>query len=307
MTARTRLWLACLGLTATAFFWAVNAVIGRATVGEIPPITLAFWRWIAAFLILAPLGVPAVIRQWSVVRARWLAMTVIATCSVGLFNTLLYIAAQTTTALNIAMMNASLPIAVALAAHFALGEHLNTRRSLGITLGLVGILVIITEGDPARLARLQFVPGDLVMLAAVVAWTVFSVVLRRAAVPLTAPAFLTVQIGLGIPVIAPFYLAETAMTGLHLPGADDYWIYLVVALGPSLLAYLFWNNGVRTVGASRAALFLYLVPVFAAGLGYLVLDERLAFFHGIGGAFILIGLILAVRQSVPRVTAPDAR
>jgi len=288
--------LASAGLVATASFWAVNAIIGRAMVGEIPPLGLAFWRWVLAFSILAPFGVPAVYRQWPVVRARWKALVVIATFSVGLFNTLLYIAAQTTTALNIAMMNATLPIAVAFGAHFALREYLNLQRSMGIALGFLGILVIITEASLTRLLTLQFVPGDLVMLSAVASWTLFSVVMRWATVPLTPIAFLTVQIAFGIPIVAPFYIGESMLSGAYLPRVEHLWVFAVVAIGPSLLAYAFWNNGVKVIGASRAALFLYLIPVVAAVLGYLLLDERLAVFHAIGGVLILLGLTLAVRE-----------
>ena len=294
--SRKRILLACAGLTGTAFFWATNAVLGRATVGEIPPISLAFWRWVTALIILAPIGIPAVIRQWPTVKRHWRAMVVLAALSVGLFNTLLYVAAQTTTALNIALMNASLPIALGLAAHFTLGERLDPIRGLGIALGFFGILTIITEADPMRLLRLEFVPGDLVMLGAVASWSTFSVVLRRQAVPLSAAAFLTVQIALGIPVVAPFYIAEISQVGLQLPNPANFWIFLTVAVGPGLLAYTFWNNGVRTIGASRAALFLYLIPVFAAILGYIFLGERLAAFHAVGGVFILAGLLLASRR-----------
>jgi drug/metabolite transporter (DMT)-like permease len=121
-------------------------------------------------------------------------------------------------------------------------------------------------------------------------------VLRRQAVPLTATAFLTVQIALGIPVVAPFYLIEISQVGLQLPTLQNAWVFLTVAVGPGLLAYAFWNNGVRTIGASRAALFLYLIPVFAAILGGIFLGERLAAFHAFGGALILAGLLLASRS-----------
>jgi len=295
MSPRRSLILACAGLTATGFFWALNAVIGRGTAGEIPPVALAFWRWVLAFLLLAPFGIPAVARQWAVARAHWRSLIVLATFSVGLFNTLLYIAAQTTSALNIALINSSLPISVGLVAHFVLQERLTPPRAAGIALGFFGILIIITEANPSRLLALNFVPGDLIMLAAVASWTTFSIVLRKAAVPLSALAFLTLQIGLGIPVITPFFLVESLLGGLHLPRVDNLWIYLIVALGPSLLAYQFWNNGVRRIGASRAALFLYLVPIFATVLGYFFLDERLALFHAAGGSLIFLGLLLATR------------
>lgn len=294
------LWLAYAGLTATALFWAANAVVARGTSTEIPPLALSFWRWALALLLVAPFGLPQVRAHWRVVRQRWRSLAVLAALSVGLFNTLLYLAAQTTSALNIALLNSAMPVLVSLLAWLILRDPVGRARALGIALALGGVLVIIGRGDPALLARLDFQPGDLIMLGAITSWGLFSVLLRREAVPLPALPFLTVQIALGLPVILPFYLWETAVRGPFVPAPELLWVFPFVAIFPGILAYRFWNHGVARIGPARSAMFLYLVPVFAAGLGGAFLGERLAAFHGAGGVLILLGLFLATRARSTR-------
>lgn len=294
------LWLAYLGLTLTPLFWAANAVAARGTAGEIPPVTLAFWRWIIALIILLPIGLPGLLQHRNIVRQHWRDMLPIAALSVGAFNTLLYVAAQTTTALNIALFNSTLPIAVALMAWVVLGDMINRSKGTGILFGLCGMLVIITEATPARLLGLDFATGDLVMLAAVLCWASFSILLRRNQIPLPAMSFLLLQIALGLPFILPFFLWESAAYGWYLPPTEVAWIFPFVAIFPGILAYAFWNRGVQTVGPARSAMFLYLIPVFAALLGGLILNESLALFHAGGGLLILIGLYLAARPTPSR-------
>lgn len=294
------LWLAYLGLTLTPLFWAANAVAARGTAGEIPPVTLAFWRWVIALLILLPIALPTLMAHRQIVRQYWRDMLPIAALSVGAFNTLLYVAAQTTTALNIALFNATLPIAVALMAWAVLGDAITRPKGIGITLGLLGMLVIITEATPTRLIGLDFAAGDLVMVAAVLCWASFSILLRRNRIPLPAMSFLLLQIILGLPFIIPFFIWESVAHGIYVPPVEIAWIFPFVAIFPGILAYAFWNRGVTFVGPARSAMFLYLVPVFAALLGGLLLNESLAAFHAAGGLLILVGLYLAARPDASR-------
>jgi len=172
------------------------------------------------------------------------------------------------------------------------------RQAAGISLALAGMIAVVARGRWQTLAQLDFQPGDLIMVAAICCWALFSVLLRRQNVPLDPIAFLTAQIALGLPVILPFYLLELALTGGFDLRADLVWPFLYVGLFPGVLAYAFWNNGVRRVGPPRAAMFIYLTPVFAAGLASVFLGERLRPFHAAGGLLILAGLWLATR--VPR-------
>lgn len=283
------------GLTLTAAFWAGNAVVARASVGDIPPLALSFWRWAVALLVVLPFGLRPLWRQRAMLRQHWPRLWVLAALSVGAFNTLLYLAAQSTSALNIALVNSNMPIGVAILAWLVLGQPLSRLRALGIGCALGGVLFIITRGEWRTLVELSFAPGDLLMVAAILCWGSFSVLMRRFALPLHALTFLTAQIALGLTVILPFYLLELALGGGFEPQPRVLAVIGYVAVFPGLLAYAFWNHGVARVGPARAAMFIYLVPVFAAVLAVVFLEERLYPFHTVGGGLILVGLWLATR------------
>lgn len=290
------LWLAYLGLVLTPLFWAGNAVVAKGTVDVIPPMSMSFWRWIIALCILLPFGLPGVIRHRRIIRQHWLSILALATFSVGAFNSLLYLAALTTSATNIALINATIPIMVALLAWLILGDRTRPIQVLGIALAIGGIVTVVAKGKLSTLTGLQAHPGDLVMVLAVSSWGLFSVLLRRQAVPLPALTFLTVQIAFGALVILPFYLTDLLFIsgGFELSAATVPPM-LYVAVFPGILAYAFWNHGVHRIGPSRAAIFMYLTPVYAAALAGVFLGERLGQFHLIGGGLILIGLLLATR------------
>jgi drug/metabolite transporter (DMT)-like permease len=288
-------WAAYAGLTLTALFWAGNAVLARGVVGDIPPVALSFWRWVLALVVLLPFGLPSLYRQRRILRRHWRRMLLLAALSVGVFNTLLYLAALTTTAVNIALINANLPVVVALLAWLILGMPIRGAQGIGIGLALGGMLVIVTRAAPGNLVDLAFRPGDLIMLAAVLSWSLYTVLMRRDPIPLNPLGFLTAQILFGLPVILPFYLLELALAG----GFTPQWHHLpaigYVAVFAGILAFTFWNYGTRRVGPPRAAMFMYLIPVFAALLAWLLLGERLEAYHAAGGLLILAGLWLATR------------
>lgn len=295
--ANRSLALAYTGLVLTPLFWAGNAVVARGVVESIPPVSLAFWRWVIALMVLLPLTFPRVRREWPVVRDHWPRVLVLALFSVAAFNTLLYVSATTTTAINIALINSTIPIMVALLAFLLLRERTRPMQSLGIAIALTGVLMVITQGSLGRLISLSFSPGDLFMVAAVISWGIFSVLLRRLSIPLSAMTFLTLQIALGTALLIPVYLIDLLLvSGGFTLSASTIPPLLYVAIFPGILAYAFWNHGVWNVGPARAAIFMYLVPVFAAILAWVFLDERLGWYHLAGGALILAGLYLTTRN-----------
>ncbi|MGM0571331.1 DMT family transporter [Marinobacter sp.] len=296
--------LAYIGLVLTPLFWAGNAVVARGVVDDIPPTSLAFWRWVLALLIILPFGLPGVRREWAVIRDHWHRILVLALFSVTAFNTLLYLAATTTTAINIALINSTIPIMVALLAFLLLGERTRAMQGLGIAVALAGMLLVIGQGTLGRLVGLSFSAGDLIMVTAVASWGVFSVLLRRLSVPVKSLTFLTMQIALGTAVLAPIYLVDLLffsggfeLSGTTLPPL------VYVAIFPGILAYAFWNYGVLNVGPAKSAMFMYLTPVFAAMLAWVFLGERLGWYHLAGGALILAGLYLTTRN--PSIAAAN--
>lgn len=283
-------------LLLASLFWAGNTVIARGVVGEVPPFALSFWRWLLALVFLLPVGIRPVQAQWPLVRRQLPLLAALAATSVAAYNTLLYLALQTTTAINATLVASSMPVMIILLSWVWLGERVGWAQALGVLLSLIGVVAVIARGDFGLLADLRFQTGDLWVLAAVFSWAVYSVMLRRHPTGLTPMALLTVLVALGVPFILPFYAWEMAQGLGFAVTPTTLMVMLYVGLFPSVLAYYFWNEGVAAVGANTAGLYAYLMPVFTAFLAVLFLGEALRWFHIAGLALIVLGIGLARRR-----------
>jgi len=290
---------AYLGLVLTAIFWAGNAVIARAVAHEIGAFTLAFGRWIGALLILLPFAIPHLRRAAPVVRANLAPLFWLGLLGVGTFNTLLYLAAHTTTALNITLVNSTIPVVIAVLGHFVLGHRTTRGQVVGFLLAAAGMLAIVTRGEWGVLAGFAFREGDLVMIVAVIVWGIYSVLLRVWRLEIHPLGFLTLTVIVGVAVLAPPFLWELSIRGGPAFRGEYVAIFAYLAIFPSVLAYLFWNRAVAVVGPGITAMFIYLVPLFTAGLAYAFLDEELRGYHAAGAVLILVGLYLAIRPTPP--------
>ncbi|MGA4322604.1 DMT family transporter [Ectopseudomonas hydrolytica] len=292
--------LAFFGLLLANFCWSGNALVARAFAGEIAPFTLSFWRWCLALALLLPfVAVPLWRHRAAVAKAGW-RLLVLGGLGIAGYNSLLYSAAQTTAAINISLVNTCLPLVTFIGAGLLLNEWPARRAWWGMLVAVVGLAVLISQGQWSRLASLSFNQGDLIMLLAVVDWALYSLLLRRWAAylqPIPPLALLGVFILLGVPLILPFYLYELAQ-GVQLTlNVANLSAIAYTAVFASLLAYLAWNHGIRVVGAAKAALTNYLMPVFTALLGWVLLNESLQLYHWLGAAMIFGGLLLATRPS----------
>lgn len=276
-------------------FWAGNAVVGRAVVGDLPPIALAFWRWCLALLILLPMGGPGLIGQRAVIRRHWRVLLALSVTSVTAYNTLLYLALQSTTAINATLVGSTIPIAILALSWVWLGSRTTLQQALGVAVSLVGVLAVIARGDVAALLALRLHAGDLWMLAATLSWAVYSVLLRRYPVPLSPFALLTLQVAVGLLVLAPLYGLElaTGRTMAVTPAALAAIAY--VGVFASVAAYYFWNFGVARLGPGIAGQYAYLIPVFTAILATLFLGEQFRWFHAAGLVLIFGGIWVATR------------
>lgn len=291
---------AVAGLVICTLAWAGNALVARATAGDLPPTGLSFWRWTTAMILLLPFTFRGLWQYRDVLLARWRQVVILAALSISSYNTLLYQAAQSTTAINLTLVNTGLPVAAFIWSVLLLRIWPSVLTLLGTLLSFVGLLVILSTGQPERLLSLQFNKGDLIMILAVLCWGLYSVLLRHWMLPVPGLIQLAALLVCGVPILLPFYLWEYAATGgmpltSQAVGAVGY-----TSVFASLLAYWAWNNGVRVLGPATASLFSYLMPVFAAMLGVLILDEQLQWFHFVGGALTFLGLVLATRPGHAR-------
>jgi drug/metabolite transporter (DMT)-like permease len=281
-------------LLAPPLFWAGNAVLARALVGEFPPLALSFWRWTLALVVIAPFAAKSVWRHRAVIRNHLPLLAWTSLLGVGCYNSLQYLALQTSTAVNATLIGASGPIITLLVGAAFFSSPVVRRQWVGAAVSLLGVLWVIAHGEPENLLKLHVAAGDLIMLAAGLAWSIYTWLLRTQRPPLPLTAFLTVQIALGALIILPFYLLEWIVTRQSPAAtATNFAALVYVVLLPSLAAYYCWDRGVARVGAVLPMYFVNLTPVFAACLSWAVLDDPIGIYHLVGGALILAGIYLA--------------
>ncbi|WP_298183160.1 DMT family transporter [uncultured Pseudomonas sp.] len=292
---------AITGLLLATLCWSGNALVARAFAGEIPPLALSFWRWSLALALLLPFVARPLWQHRAELRAAGWRLLVLAGVGIAGYNSLLYVSAQTTAAINITLVSTCLPLMTFIGAGLLLGEWPRRRAWWGMAVAACGLLVLISKGSWASLSGLAFNTGDLIMLLAVADWALYSLLLRRWAAhlqPIPPLALLGVLILLGVPLILPFYLYELAQGAHFSLTLGNLTAISYTAIFASLLAYLAWNHAIRVLGAAKAALSNYLMPVFTAVLGWLLLGEGLQGYHWFGAALIFSGLLLGTQRSL---------
>ena len=286
-------------LTLASLFWAANWVVGRAMRNDIPPIAMGFWRWAIALAILLPFAAPELQRKWHVVRANWLTLTLLGLLGAVAFNTMIYVGLQYTAATNGVLFNSISPILIILLSWVVVREGISGPQTCGVLLSLAGVLAIVARGDLATLVAFHFNRGDLWLIAAMLLWAIYTIVLRRRPRELSAMGFLAAMLLLSLPFLLPFYLWEFGVRGGFAPTRTTVAALAYYGTFPSIAAYLFWNRGVAQVGPNKAGLFVHLMPLFGALLAVIFLGERLYGYHYAGAALIFSGIWLTTRRVKP--------
>lgn len=282
-------------LSLAMLFWAGNSVVGRMVNADIPPIGLAFWRWVAAFVLIAPIALPHLRRDWDALRRHWVLLTLLALLGLAGFNVLLYQALHTTTAVNTVLLQSATPPLIFLFSFLLFREQVKWGQIAGLVVALAGVAWIVSLGRPETLLSLQLNIGDGLMLIAVAGYALYSALLRNKP-KVHALSFLAATCGLSILVLAPAYVAEHLLGHQVQANGQTLAALAYVAIFPSILAYLFFNRGVEIMGANKAGQFMNLMPAFGALLAVAFLDEQLAVHHGVGFALILAGIVLSSRR-----------
>ena len=294
---------AYLLLTLTALFWAGNFVLGRGVHGHVPPVALAWSRWALASLIVLPFALPHLRRDWDAIWEKPLLMIILAITGVSSFNTITYVALNHTGAISGAIIYAMGPALIALTSFLVFAERLSRLQILGLAIASVGVVVIVVQGDFSALLEFRFGYGELLFLGGTVIWAIYTVYLRKAP-PMHWLSFLAATFIIGLVSLTPLFLAEH-YSGLQLRFDNTTVLaILYVAIFPSALAYAFYNRGVELIGANRAGVFLYVIPVLSTLLAVILLGERLELHHLIGFALVFGGVLLSARK--PKAIASGA-
>jgi len=283
-----------LMIVITAVAWSGNAIAARAVHEAVPPIGLAFWRWVATVPIFLVLAWPHLRRDIPEAIANWKILVVLSVLSVSIYNSFLYIGLNSTTATNSFLINTSRPVIIVILALIILRLAVTGQQVAGLALGLVGTVVIVARGDPGVVAALDFVPGDLWILAATVSWALYTVYLgRRPKIRLASFMFLTAIIGLA--VLAPFYWWEHVYVRPVPLAPETFWAVAYLSVVASVIAYMAYNRAVEILGPNVAGLTSYLLPVFGVTLAIVLLGESFRLFHAAGIALLLTGVYLATK------------
>lgn len=294
LSAQRTFWLAFFGLVLTNLFWAINATLARGYMDQVAPIAMNLFRWLGAFVLLTPFALRGTIKNWLVIRPKLLPLTGLAILSITLYNSLLYLSANFTTAVNITLINTLIPVATVLIAWRVLGNRPRLMQLIGITVSIIGVLLILTQGQPLQLLTLNLGKGDLLMLAAVTSWSLFTVLLKKMSMKLSPIIMLYVLIILGLPFLIVAYGIEALFFRFYWPSLSHLGLLAYLWVFPSIFAYIFWTYGVQKIGAEVASLSITLMPLFGAILAITFLGESIYWFHIVGGICSLLGMILAL-------------
>jgi drug/metabolite transporter (DMT)-like permease len=288
-------WQPYLLLVIAPLCWASNIVLARGVIDIIPPVCLAFWRWTVASFLLWPFAYSYARRDWPLIIRHWKMMVFLSLVGISGFNTLLYIAVHTTTAINGALIQTTMPAVIILISLIAFKEKVSRRQSLGVVLCILGAGLVVLRGKLTTFFDLSFVKGDLLMLVAVLLYALYSAFLRRR--PSIHPiSFLLYIFALGALGLLPLYLWELSYSPAVELNTNVVVSVLYLAAFPSVIAFFCWNRGIAMIGANRAGLFINFIPVFASLMAIIWLGESLKAFHLLGMLLIFGGIVMFNRQ-----------
>jgi drug/metabolite transporter (DMT)-like permease len=286
-------------LTIPPLLWAGNAIVGRLVREAVPPMTLNLLRWTIAIVVLAPLG-RAAFRQGSGLLANWRRYSMLGLLGIGLYNSLQYLALQSSTPINVTLVASGMPVWMLLVGRLFFGVPVRSRQVVGAVLSIAGVVLVLCRGDWQQLAALRLVPGDLYMILATIAWSFYSWMLMQHTdephLRADWAAFLLVQVGYGVLWSCGLAGAEWALSGVQIAWS---WplaaALLYVALGPAVVAFRCWGAGVQQAGPSIGAFFINLTPLFTAMLSSAFLGELPHLYHALAFALIIGGIAWSSR------------
>jgi drug/metabolite transporter (DMT)-like permease len=279
-------------LTLTTLFWSGNMVLGRAIRDDVPPLSLAFWRWAIALALTLPLALPHLRSQWPLLKRGWKEIFILGLLGVGGYNTLAYVALQYTAATNAVLLNSFIPIATIALSWAFLKKHLHGIEWIGVLLSFIGVAAIVCRGSLDTLAGLSLNVGDLWMLAAVLTWALYTIGLQWRPAGVNPMLMLAAFTLVGLLALAPAYAWEIAQGRTINTNAGALAGIAYTGIFPGFLGYIFYNRAVGEVGASKASLFIHLMPVFGTLLSAIFLGEIPHVYHYAGIVLIFAGIYL---------------
>ena len=274
-------------------FMASNIIVARGGVEYVPPISLAFWRWLTVFFILIPFFFNEISKKKKQFKSESLKLFILGLTGCGICGAFPFIAGMSTTMANMGIIYTSSPIFIILLSVLFFRDKINLSRILGLIICLLGVLTIICKGDLTYLINFKFTSGDLWMLGAAIGWAVYSIFLINWKSSYSLMARFTLIAFFGAISLFPFYLIEESFFFNTTFNSNFIFWVLFAAISPGIIAFTLYTKVQKYVGASLAGFTLYIFSIYSAIYGIILFNEMLLSFHYYGAALVFIGVYLA--------------
>ena len=272
---------------------ATNIIVARGGVEYVPPISLAFWRWLTVFIILFPFFFSEIFKKKNQFNEEFWKLFFLGSMGCGVCGAFPFIAGMSTTMANMGIIYTSSPIFIIILSVIFFKDKINLSRILGLLLCLVGVLAIISKGKLELLLSFKFTSGDLWMVGASIGWAIYSIYLLNWKSNFSLMARFTLIAFFGAMSLFPFYILEEIYYFDTIFNFNFLFWILFAAISPGIIAFTLYTRVQKYVGASLAGFTLYIFSIYSAIYGILLFDEALLSFHYFGAAFVFTGVYLA--------------
>jgi drug/metabolite transporter (DMT)-like permease len=279
-------------ILATAI-WSGNFVIARGLSDDISPISLAFWRWVVASVVFFPLAIKPLLKQRKEIKKHLPYLAITGLLGVTIFNTMLYYAGKTTTAINLSLLSITFPIFIILIARVVFKDLIGWKKTIGIAMVAFGVVFMITKGDLSTLLDLTFQVGDIWMIGGAFVFAVYSILLRKKPAELNIWSFQLSTFLLGLLFLLPLYIWDYYTSPDAVYTTTTYLSIGYVGVFASLAAFVLWNKSILNIGPSEAGMVYYTLPIFSGALAYFILDEPIGWLHILSAGLIFSGILIA--------------
>jgi len=289
--------LAYIFLFLTVTFWAGNFVVGKfASLYEVPPFSLNFYRWFFAWLILAPFTLPEIIKKKNYIINNYKLFIVLGVTSITIFNSIVYYSLNFTQVISGVLMISTIPVMIMFFSSIFKIEKTNIFQIIGVILSFLGVIIIITKANFEILKNLNFNKGDITMVIAMLSWALYSTLLKRQKYEISQLSLLQVVMSFGLVFLIPVYFIEYQLGFRITLDKPFYLILSYVVLLPGLASFILWIKGISMIGANRSGVFLHLMPILSAIMAMIIFNEKFMFYHMLGACFIITGILLSNKK-----------
>lgn len=286
------------------FFWSFNTILATLFLTDLTPIEFAFGRWFFAMLILLPMAWEGLKQNYAYLLKRWKWVVALAVTGIVLDNTLIYIAARTTTPVEMGLLNALGPVFLCLLTWIFLRAPVYKTQVLGILSAFAGVVIIVSKGKWANIASFNFSVGDWWMILNAFCFALYSFLQYSRPAFLKQRDLLAATVVMGAVILLPVLLWQTPIERLKVLGSDEYSVLLYLGVFNSVIAYLMWNTALNAIGTIKTGIVYYLMPVLTMAEAVVILHEHISWAEAIGGLVVLIGIAVVGMGQHTRLHGP---